>query len=105
MPRGTGKTFQLAILSRKLNIPIVVWDDALVHLLQQQYPQAQFLSYSKYCKMHDKPRKILIDEFPHMLQEIFSNSEVVAATYSSEEYHAEKMRDYSALLVNMGKLK
>ncbi len=101
MPRGTGKTFQLAILSEKLNIPIIVWDDTLTHLLQRQYPQAHFISYSKYRKMHNKPDKILIDEFPHMLQEVFSNSEIIAATYSSEEHYSEKMKDYSALLVNM----
>ena len=105
MPRGTGKTFQLAILSEKLNVPIVVWDDTLTRLLQKQYPQAHFISYSKYRKMHDKPSKILIDEFPNMLQEVFLNSEIIAATYSSEEHSSEKMKDYSALLVNMGNIR
>lgn len=103
MPRGTGKTFQLAVLSEKLNIPIIVWDDTLTKMLQLQYPQAQFIPYSKYCRMHDKPRKVLVDEFPHILQDVFSGSEIVATTYSSEEYCAEEMKDYSSLLVNMGK--
>ena len=105
MPRGTGKTFQLAILSEKLNVPIIVWDDNLTRLLQKQYPQAHFISHSNYRKMHDKPGKILIDEFPNMLQEVFLNSEIIAATYSSEEYYSEKMKDYSALLVNMGNVR
>lgn len=102
MPRGTGKTFQLAILSEKLNIPIVVWNDALTDILQRQYPQAHFLSYNKYKRMPDKPRKILVDEFPQILQDVFSSSEIVATTYSSEEYYAEEVKDYSSLLVNMG---
>ena len=101
MPRGTGKTFQLAALSEKLNIPIIVWDDTLTGMLQLQYPRAQFISYNKYCKMRDKPCKILIDEFPHLLQDIFSGSGIVATTYSSEEYYAEEAKDYSSLLVNM----
>ena len=78
MPRGTGKTYQLAQVSEEKNIPIIIADNLTKKLLLKKYPNAHFMSWQEYSHLscYGKPIDILIDEFP--------------ATYSSEDQYNDE---------------
>ncbi len=92
MPRGTGKTYQLAQVSEEKNIPIIIADNLTKKLLLKKYPNAHFMSWQEYSHLscYGKPIDILIDEFPSVLKEIFKDSVILAATYSSEDQYNDE---------------
>ena len=87
MPRGTGKTWNLAKISNARGIPIIT-DSAriLEDFYKDIFPNATFMTYTQYLKKIDKPKEILIDEFPFLMKnKMFPQSKILAMTYSSED--------------------
>lgn len=97
IPRGMGKTFNLVILSLKNNIPIIVSSVGshkkyiYYDLLKREFPNEnpdnlKVYTYQEYLELESKPEKVYLDDCFNILQfDIFENSSIDIATYSSED--------------------
>ena len=90
MPRGTGKTSQLFFKAEKTDIPIIVMSKDNKEACSKTYGN-RFISLEEYFEMKpsERPQKIYIDESFEILKRIFKDSEIIATTFSSEEYNSE----------------
>lgn len=85
MPRGTGKTYQLARLSKETGYPVVVMDDTLAYLFNKDYPDSKFISLQNFLENQSEYDNIYIDDINVILQKLFPNTKIRVMTYSSED--------------------
>lgn len=89
MPRGTGKTYQLAILSEKTGYPVLVATEMERKDCQRRFPKAKFISVSGWQQIINKgerPEHIYVDEALWVLQKLLSyNIKIEGVSFSSEQ--------------------
>ena len=105
MPRCTGKTYQLAMLSEKTGYPVLVATEMERKDCQRRFPKAKFISVSGWQQINkeERPEHIYVDEAFWVLQKLLSyNIEIEGASFSSEQeayaqyrkWDREKSKDY-----------
>lgn len=105
MPRGTGKTYQLAMLSEKTGYPVLVATHSEKMNLERRFPKAKFISASVWKEMNKdkRPNHVYIDEVFRVLQKFLSyDVSIEGASFSSEQeayaqyrkWDREKDKDY-----------
>ena len=105
MPRGTGKTYQSAMLSEKTGYPVLVATEMERKDCERRFPKAKFISVSAYGKMDKdkRPNHIYIDELFWVLQKFLSyHTSIEGVSFSSEQeayaqywkWDREKDKDY-----------
>ena len=105
MPRGTGKTYQLAMLSEKTGYPVLVATHSEKMNLERRFPKAKFISASVWKEMDKdkRPNHVYIDEVFRVLQKFLSyDVSIEGASFSSEQeayaqyrkWDREKDKDY-----------
>ena len=106
MPRGTGKTYQLAMLSEKTGYPVLVANEMEREDCERRFPKAKFISVSGWQQITNKggrPEHIYVDEALWVLQKLLSyNVEIEGVSFSSEQeayaqywkWDREKGKDY-----------
>lgn len=104
MPRGTGKTYQLAMLSEKTGYPVLVATEMERKDCQRRFPKAKFISVAELQKPGMRvPEHIYIDEVFWVLGNLLPNGVTVeGVSFSSEQeayaqyrkWDREKGKDY-----------
>lgn len=106
MPRGTGKTYQLAMLSEKTGYPVLVATEMEREDCERRFPKAKFISVSGWQWIKNKeerPKHIYVDEAFWVLQKLISyDVEIEGASFSSEQeayaqyrkWNREKNKNY-----------
>ena len=104
MPRGTGKTYQLAMLSEKTGYPVLVATEMEREDCQRRFPKAKFISVSELQKPGVRvPEHIYIDEVFWVLGNLLPHEVTVeGVSFSSEQeayaqywkWDREKGKDY-----------
>lgn len=104
MPRGTGKTYQLAMLSEKTGYPVLVATHSERVDLERRFPNSKFISLAELQKPGARaPEHIYIDEVFWVLQKLLSyDVSIEGVSFSSEQeaylqyrkWDREKDKDY-----------
>ena len=105
MPRGTGKTYQLAMLSEKTGYPVLVANEMEREDCERRFPKAKFISVSgwQWTNKEERPKHIYVDEAFWVLQKLLSyDVEIEGVSFSSEQeayaqywkWDREKDKDY-----------
>lgn len=106
MPRCTGKTCQLAMLSEKTGYPVLVATEMEREDCERRFPKAKFISVSGWQWMKNKeecPKHIYVDEAFWVLRRLISyDVEIEGVSFSSEQeayrqyrkWDREKDKDY-----------
>lgn len=87
MPRNTGKTFQLAMLSEKTGYPVLVATVMEKLDLERRFPNSKFISVAELQKPGARvPEHIYIDEVFWVLQKFLSyDVSIEGVSFSSEQ--------------------
>ena len=105
MPRGTGKTYQLAMLSEKTGYPVLVATEMEREDCERRFPKAKLISVSgwQWTNKEERPKHIYVDEAFWALQKLLSyDVEIEGVSFSSEQeayaqywkWDREKDKDY-----------
>lgn len=105
MPRGTGKTYQLAMLSEKTGYPVLVATEMEREDCERRFPKAKFISVLGWQRINkeERPKHIYVDEVFWVLQKLISyDVEIEGVSFSSEQeayaqywkWDREKDKDY-----------
>lgn len=92
MPRNTGKTFQLAMLSEKTGYPVLVATVMEKLDLERRFPDSKFISVAELQKPGARvgekvPEHIYIDEVFWVLKNLLPYGVTVeGVSFSSEQY-------------------
>ena len=87
MPRNTGKTFQLAMLSEKTGQPVLVATVTEKLELERRFPDSKFISVAELQKPGARvPEHIYIDEVFWVLRNLLPHEVTVeGVSFSSEQ--------------------
>ena len=87
MPRNTGKTFQLAMLSEKTGYPVLVATVTEKLDLERRFPDSKFISVAELQKPGARvPEHIYIDEVFWVLRNLLPHEVTVeGVSFSSEQ--------------------
>ena len=104
MPRGTGKTYQLAMLSEKTGYPVLVATVTEKLDLERRFPASKFISVAELQKPGVRvPEHIYVDEVFWVLRNLLPHGVTVeGVSFSSEQeayeqywkWDREKGKDY-----------
>ena len=96
MPRNTGKTFQLAMLSEKTGYPVLVATVTEKLDLERKFPDSKFISVSELQKPGARvPEHIYIDEVFWVLRNLLPHEVTVeGVSFSSEQEAYEQYRKW-----------
>ena len=97
MPRGTGKTYQLAMLSEKTGYPVLVATVTKKLDLERRFPASKFISVAELKKPGVRvPEHIYIDEVFWVLGNLLPNGVTVeGVSFSSEQEAYEQYRKWN----------
>lgn len=86
MPRGTGKTYQLAQLSEKTGYPVLVATNYEMKDCSRRFPNATFISVDKLKESGRRmPEHMYIDELFWVLNQLLPDTVIEGASFSSEQ--------------------
>ena len=97
MPRGTGKTYQLAMLSEKTGYPVLVATVTEKLDLERRFPASKFISVAELQKPGVRvPEHIYIDEVFWVLRNLLPHEVTVeGVSFSSEQEAYEQCRKWN----------